>query len=186
MTLADHLRDHVSATKATKVDACRRNGGPADLLPMLIWVGWDNKSSIALMEAKGSTMDYLPKMLSLVAQQDPQILIYMAESFAKTVGSEAELTKFEMTHAHGDLRRLHERLGPLSGVVELIAFSGIDLATGEQMQAICRFGYDDQGIPKFDETDFRAVERSNIGRASVTLIFDAFYEFMKKTRAEKN
>ncbi|MBM4058556.1 MAG: hypothetical protein FJ275_10040 [Planctomycetes bacterium] len=186
MDLARQMRDHAEATKATKTDACRRNGGPTDLHPMLIWVGVDGKANIALMEAKGGPMGYLPPALSLVSRQNPTIVIYVAESYGKILDPKTSLSEFEQTHEHGALAREHERLGPLSGVEELIALSGLDLATGEQMQAVCRFGYDDWGIPKFEETDIQMVQRSNIGRASVTLIFDAFYQFMAKMGAEKS
>lgn len=186
MNLEQQLRGHAEATKATKADACRRNGGPADLAPMLIWVGQDGKASIALIDAKGNTMDYMPQALALVGKQNPRIVIYMTEGYATSVKSIEEYDEFAKTHKHGDLEKAFSKLGPLSGVTELIALSGIDVETGRQMQAVTRFGYDDKGQPQFEETNVHEVEPENIERANVSFVFDAFHEFMKQAKAETN
>jgi len=186
MDLEQQMRTHVAITQATKADACRRNGGPADLSPMLIWVGQDDKQSIAVIEAKDNTMGHLAAALGLVAKQDPRIVIFMSEGYATTVESQEQLDEFARTHKRGDLEKLHSELGPLSGVTELIAFNGIDVKTGRQMQAVSRFGYDDKGQPRFEDVEVREVPPEIFEKANVTFVFDAFYDFMKKVKSETN
>lgn len=186
MNLAEVIQDHMSITKMTKVDACERNNGPTDLSPMVVWVDSEGKTNVAVVEVKGNTLEYMPKVLSFMAEQNPRVLVFIAESLAKSVGSEAELEKFLADHEPGELRRQYEARGPLSGVRELIAFNGIDMATGEQVQGLVHFTYDDHGIPVFSETEVSEIPRENIDKANMTWLFDTFYEFMRMKQAEKN
>lgn len=186
MNLADTIRDHINITKETKLDACRRSGGPADLNPMVVWIDEEDKTSIAVVETKGNTTEYMPKILGLLAQQSPKAVIFMAESLAKSCASPEEFDEFMKSHQPGDLRKLYESRGPLSGVTELIAFNGIDLTTGKQMQGVTTFTYDDQGLPVFGETEVNEIPVEHIDKANVSWIFGEFYEFMKSMKSEMN
>jgi hypothetical protein len=184
--LADTLRRHVEIMKMTKIDACRRNNGPADLVPMCVWVDGEDQTNIAIVDAKGHTSDFMPKLLSLLAKQSPKIIVFMSESLAKQVGSAKELDEFLATSKPGDLRKLYDAHGPLSGLQELIAFSALSVVTGEQMQAIAKFTYDDSGLPVFSETEMMEIPRADTDKANISWLFDKFYEFMKSSQAETN
>lgn len=186
MNLDEIIRDHIEITKATKFDACERNGGPSDLNPMVIWIDEEEKTSIAVVEAKGNTTEYMPKVLGLLAKQSPKVIIFMAESLAKSCASQEEFEVFMKQHKPGDLKKLHNSRGPLSGVVELIAFNGIDLATGKQMQGVATFTYDDKGLPVFGSTEISEIPAEHIDKANMSWMFGEFYEFMKSLKSETN
>lgn len=186
MNLAEIIRCHVDITKATKTDACERNGGPADLNPMMVWIDEEDKTSVAIVEAKGNTLDYMPKVLGLVARQSPKVVIFISESLAKSCESPEEFEAYMQDHKPGDLKKKYEELGPLSGIQELIAFNGIDLATGKQMQGITTFAYDDKGIPVFGDTEVDEIPDDHIDRANISWVFAQFYEFMRSMKAEQN
>lgn len=183
MNLIDVVREHLDITMSTKIDACQRNNGPTDLMPMMIWISADDTTNLAIVDAKVNTTDYMPKALSLIHKQSPKVIIFMSESLGKAITSETELDKFVKSHKPGDLEKLHTKYGPLSGLQELIAFNAIDMATGSQVQAILTFAYDDKGIPVFNEPDIQEIPTSLIERANISSIFNAFYKF---TLAEKS
>jgi hypothetical protein len=184
VSIAEIVRDHVEVAKLTKADACQRNGGPSDLSPMMIWVDGDDKTNVALVDAKGSTMEYMPKVLSLVAQQLPKYIIFVAESLAREATSREEVDSLLEDHKPGDFSRQHNELGPLSNLKELLAFNGIDLSTGEQAQGVAMFTYDDFGQPVFSDTEVVTVPEEHINDANVTMIFGQFYRFMQLMREQ--
>lgn len=186
MNLAEVIRDHMSITKSTKADACKRNNGPTDLVPMIVWIDEDDQTNVAVVEVKGNTMEYMPKVLAFMAQQNPKAVVFIAESLAKTVDSPEDLEKYLAGHKPGDLRKQYEARGPLSGIQELIAFNGIDMVTGRQAQGVVKFSYDDQGMPVFDETEVNEVPENHVDKANMTWLFDKFYGFMKAQQAEQN
>lgn len=186
MNLAETLRDHVEVSKLTKIDACRRNNGPADLQPMVVWVDGEDKTNVAIVDAKGNTSEFMPQLLGLLAKQSPKIIVFMAESLAKSMNSPEELDEFIASHKPGDLREIYNSQGPLSGIQELIAFNALSLVTGQQMQAVARFTYDDFGIPVFSETEIAEIPAEHIDKANVSWMFSQFYEFMQSLRNEMN
>ena len=53
MNISELVADHVEVLKHTKIDGCRRNKGPMDLQPMMVWVDSDDDTNIAILETKG-------------------------------------------------------------------------------------------------------------------------------------
>jgi len=185
MKLTELVLDHIEITKQTKEQSCRHNGGPADLSPMLLWVDELDKTSLAIVDAKGTVRDYMPKALELIAKQNPKIVIFICESLGMKLDSVDEMKKFGETHKSGDLEKLFARRGPLSGVEELIAFNALDTSTGEQVQGMAKFHYDDFGLPVFGETTVHTVEDKYLDESNVTSLFKQFYLYclLKKARA---
>ena len=186
MNLSELVRTHLEITMSTKVDACERNGGPTDLQPMMIWIDSDDKTSVAIVDSKTNTMDYMPKALSFVHKQNPKMIMFMSESLGKSIDSLDELANLEKSHKHGDLKKMYDRRGPLSGVREMITMSAIDMNSGKQVQAVLGFSYDDKGIPAFHEPNIHEVPEEFIDRANVSSMLNAFYLFMLKKKSELN
>lgn len=186
MKLAELVLEHIEITKQTKVESCRHNKGPSDLLPMIIWVNSKDETNLAIVDVKGQTLDYMPKALSMVSQQDPKVVIWISESLCMAVDTSKSFDDFKETHKSGDLAKLYASRGPLSGVEELIAFNGLDTTTGEQVQGMSKFHYDDSGMPVFGETKVFPIEAKYLNEANVTMIFGQFYQFMVGLRANKN
>lgn len=186
MNLAEVIQDHMSITKSTKADACKRNNGPTDLSPMVVWIDNEDRTNVAIVEVKGNTMEYMPRVLGFMVQQNPKAVVFISESLAKSVDSVEDLDKFLAEHKPGDLSQQYQARGPLSGIQELIAFNGIDMSTGSQMQGIVRFTYDDHGMPVFGDTEVSEIPREHVDSANMSWVFNMFYEFMLSQRAEQN
>lgn len=186
MKLTELILDHIELTKLTKEESCRHNGGPSDLMPMMIWVDTLGKTGLACIEHKGNTMDYMPKALNLVAQQDPEFVLFVAESLAMKVDGMEALEEFKKTHKSGDLAKMHAKRGPLSGIEELIAFNGLNTNTGEQVQGFVKFHYNDIGVPIFGETTVQSIDEKYIDESNVTSVFNQFYKFMVSRKACQN
>lgn len=186
MKLTELVLDHIEITKQTKQEACRHNEGPSDLTPMVIWVNSKDETNLAIVDVQGRTVEYMPKTLSMVALQDPKVVIWISESLSMAIGNEKSFDEFKETHKSGDLAALYAERGPLSGVEEIIAFNALDTDTGEQVQGLTRFHYDDSGMPVFGETSVFVVEEKYVDEANVTMIFKQFYQFMVEIRANKN
>lgn len=182
MNISELVADHVEVLKHTKIDGCRRNKGPMDLQPMMVWVDSDDDTNIAILETKGEgVLDYVPQTLGLVAQQNPKFIIFMAESWARAI-DKSEVDEFLGSHKPGDLQKLHDSRGPLSNVKQLIAFNGLDTDSGEQVHGFVEFTYDDFGIPVFAEPRIAVVPDDQIDNANMTYLFGEFYKFMTKVR----
>ena len=184
--LVDVVREHMDITMSTKIDACQRNNGPTDLMPMMIWISADDTTNLAIVDGKVHAADYMPKALSLIYKQSPKVIIFMSESLGKALTSETELDQFVNSHQPGDLEKLHTKYGPLSGIQELIAFNAIDMTNGSQVQGILTFAYDDKGIPVFNEPDIQEIPTSLIERANISSIFNAFYKFTLEEKSNLN
>lgn len=178
MNVVDVARIHMEITMTTKKAACDNAGGPTDLSPMMIWQNEANEVSLMLVDAKGTTTDYMPKALNLVAQQSMKFLCFVSESFGISLGSTEELDKFMETNRPGSLRAKFSDTGPLSGVNELISLNCINIESGEQAQAIVKFTYDDRGQPVFDEMSADFIPEQHIDKANVSMMFSQFHKFM--------
>lgn len=181
-TLTEFVSAHLEITKITKAQSCETAGGPSDLAPMMIWLDADDKTNLALVDVKGNLLDFMPKILTLVAKQNPKYVVYVVEGLAKSVESEADLEKFAEQHKPGDLSRQYAKLGPLAGLTELIALHALDTESGEQVQGIARYTYDDKGQPVFVESDVQTVPRKHIDKANMSIVFDSFHKFMVSLR----
>ena len=181
-TLTEFVEAHLAVTKITKAHSCETAGGPSDLSPMMIWLDADDKTNLALVDMKGNLLDYMPKVLSLVAKQNPKYIIYVVEGFSKSVSNEAELEEFTKTHKPGDLAKLHKELGPLAGLEEIIALHALDTESGEQVQGIARYTYNDKGQPVFANSYVQELPSDLFDRANMSIIFDSFHKFMVSHR----
>lgn len=186
MILTEFIGVHMDITKSTKADACKRNNGPTDLTPMIVWLDQEEKMNVAVVEVKGNTLDFMPRVLAFMTQQNPKLVLFIAESLAKTADSPMEINEFLSTHKPGDLAKQYKSMGPLSGVEEIIAFNGIDMSTGSQAQGMILLSYDDWGQPIFSDPQVIEVPEEYIDAANMTWLFDNFYKFMKAQQAEMN
>lgn len=182
--LTTAIEMNVRAIKDTKLEACKRMGGPTDLSPMMAWVTDDNSMNVALVDVKGTAVEYMPPVLSLVAQQMPKFVIFIAESLAKQCADRDEVDELLATHQPGGFAKEVAERGPLSGITELIAFNGLDTHTGEQVQGYVSFTYDDFGQPVFSEPHITNVPDEYKDHANVTMIFSQFHRFMESMREQ--
>lgn len=185
MKLTELVLAHIEITQKTKEESCRHNGGPSDLSPMLLWVDSSDETSLAIVEAKGSVLEYMPQALELISQQNPKVVMFICESYGKKL-DKTEYKKFVNSHKSGDLSKIYADRGPLSGIDELIAFNALDTNTGEQVQGITKFHYDDLGLPIFGETTVQSIEEKYLDEANVTMLFKQFYTYIQIKQAEKN
>ncbi len=186
MKLAELVLEHIEITKQTKEASCRHNGGPADLAPMLLWVDNLDKTSLAIVDAEGTISEYMPKALNLIGKQNPKIVMFICESLGMSLDNVDDLKKFRNTHTSGDLSKLWERRGPLSGVEELIAFNALDINTGEQVQGIVKFVYDDFGLPIFGETTVQQIDEKYLDESNLTSLFKQFHFYSQSKQAKNN
>lgn len=186
MKLTELVLEHIEITKQTKEASCKHNGGPSDLSPMLLWVDKSDNTSLAIVNAEGSVRDYMPQALELISKQDPKFVIFICESLGMKVDSIDELKNFEKTHKSGDLAKLFAKRGPLSGVEEIIAFNALDTNTGEQVQGLAKFHYDDFGLPVFGETTVQTIEDKYLDESNVTALLKQFHLYTLLKRAYKN
>ena len=182
MNISEFVAEHIEVLKHTKIDGCRRNNGPMDLQPMMVWLNEHDDTNIAILETKGeNTLDYVPQTFGLLTQQNPKFVIFMAESLARVL-DKSEVDQFLGAHIPGDLQKEHKSRGPLSGIKELIAFNGLDTDTGEQVHGFMEFAYDDFGIPVFSEPRIDVVSEDQIDKANMTFLFREFYKIITKMR----
>ena len=185
MKLTELVLEHIEMTQRTKEASCEHNGGPSDLLPMLVWVNGLDETSVAIIEVKNSVLESMPQVLSLLVKQNPKVVMFICESYAVKL-DKTELQEFQDTHKSGDLAKIYAEHGPLSGVDELIAFNALDTDTGEQVQGYTRFHYNDIGLPVFGETEVHSLEHGQLDQANTTMIFNQFYKYIQIKRAENN
>jgi hypothetical protein len=176
-TLIELVQMHSEIAKTTKVQACKTQGGPCDLHHMMIWVDGNDKTNLAIVDVKGQMTEYMPKMLALVGEQSPKVVMFLAESLAYEASSVEEAEEVRQKYKNGEFAETYRELGPLSGLKELIAFNALDVITGEQVQGVVPFMYDDKGMPVFGETQVSLVDREHVESANVTHMFDLFYQF---------
>lgn len=186
MKLEELVLEHIEITKKTKEESCRHNGGPSDLSPMLIWVNESDKTSLAIVDVKGSIREYMPQALELISKQDPKVVVFICESFGKKLDSTDDFEKFKKNHKSGDLEKQFTKRGPLSGIEELIAISALDVNTGKQVQGVAKFHYDDFGFPIFDETSIHQIEEKYFDHSNITALFKQFHIYSTMKKAKKN
>jgi hypothetical protein len=152
---------------------------------MLVWVNGSDETSLAIIDVMGSVLESVPQALSLVAAQNPKVVMFICESYGMKL-DKTEFEEFRDSHQSGDLSKIYAERGPLSGVDELIAFNALDTSTGEQVQGYTRFHYNDLGLPVFGETEVQSLDNKHLDKANVTRLFKQFYNFIQIKRAEKN
>lgn len=151
------LGDEVERVKLIKQEACERDGGPSDLMPMLVYHYEENGKQVVGIFMIQDTQLLTPS-LNFAEQKwgAPQQLVFIADSFIETLtGDEAK----DRIPQRGDLTQRFER-GDMSVkealVVTIADRDGMVLAT-------LPYHYDDSGMPVWDEVpDFQDAEPSGL------------------------
>ncbi len=186
MKLTELVLDHIEITQHTKEATCREHKGPSDLAPMLLWVDNSDQTNVMVLAVEGRPTQYMPEALQLVVKQDPKFVIFICESLGMSLDSTEDFQNFSKTHKSGDLEAIYKERGPLSNVEEIIVFNAIDLTSGEQVQGITKFKYDDFGHPIFGETTVYTLDQKYVNEASVTSMLNQFHLWVQAKRASRN
>lgn len=182
--LADLLGIHIEAAKTTKLAACTEQGGPCDINQMMIWVDENDKTGLAVMDIKGDVKEYLGEALALLTEQSPKFVILVGEALGQSASSAEEAKELREKYERGKMSEDHRTLGPLAGLREFIALNAVDTITGDQMQAIAEFTYDDFGLPVFRQNVIGEIPRRMYGEAYISTMLDRFHQFMVWSRAQ--
>lgn len=142
MTLEDEVRFITDHFCGMKTALCEREGGPSDLLPMLHFKYRHLNAYCGMVLPPEETVEALPAAWSKVLEDGiPEFMMIMVEGYAGTKTEEYERGAMER-----DFRE-----NPSSSVREVITIQAVDIKTGNQITSVVPYGYDDRGMPEFDD-----------------------------------
>lgn len=142
MNVEQEARNALVGLVASKRDACRREGGPADLQQMIV-VHWrDGKRAIGVWHGD---RDDIPAVVTALREEHPgevTALVHLADAFTREVHDDYDIDtdrgRLTEEFQRGDMR-----------VKETLVATALDAKTGEMGEAMQGYTFRDDGSVKF-------------------------------------
>jgi len=168
--LSEYMEQILTTTQDAKTALCEHEGGPADGVPLMMWVTEEHGIAVCPLpvpEADGVSMpqimDYALRK-AFVELGKPMFGAFIAEALIRQ-GSEQDLSNFR----RGDLQREFQK-NPMA-VTECMTVLVFDGA-GKMRHAVISYKYNDKGMPVYDKPQYNEHEV----HGAVADAIDGFFE----------
>jgi hypothetical protein len=171
--LSKYLEQLVSSTQDAKVALCEHEGGPADGMPLMMWITEEHGLAVCAMPLPERDGISMPEIIdyglrkAFVDMGKPMYGAFIGEALVRRTSDTQEV----VNHQRGDLQRSFQK-DPMSvsECLTILAFDG----TGEMRHACVTYKYNDFGMPEFDEPLYQEEKPQGAIAETVDDFFEVF------------